>query len=351
MKRAVSPGRLTQEFPHEHCGPFPKCGQPPGDQPLVRRRRRGHPDVHGSRGHDGGQRRPALHCRRACRRRSSTASGSSPATWPPTPSSCRSPAGSPPTSAAATISCCRSPSSLSPPGSAAWPPALPQLILFRVLQGLAGGGLQPSSQAVLLDSFPREKQGAAMTMFGVAALLGPIVGPTLGGWLVDTYDWRWIFYINLPVGVIGFLACYALLDDPAYLQAAAGEVEEAAAQLRRHRPGAARAGHGLVGGRAQQGAGVGLAGRSVLAGADAVDRVRARAGRPALPGDEVCQPGHQLPGAAGAQLCRVLRDYLLRVRRAVCGDRGVAGFAPDVVRLRCLSSRAWCCRRPVSSRS
>ncbi len=96
--------------------------------------------------------------------------------------------------------------------------SLPQLILFRVLQGLAGGGLQPSSQGVLLDSFPPEKQGAAMTMFGVAALLGPIVGPTLGGWLVDTYDWRWIFYINLPVGAVGFLACYALLDDPAYLK-------------------------------------------------------------------------------------------------------------------------------------
>ena len=95
---------------------------------------------------------------------------------------------------------------------------LEQLILFRVLQGLAGGGLQPSSQAVLLDSFPREKQGAAMTMFAVAAIFGPIVGPTLGGWLVDTYEWRWIFYINLPVGVLGFLACYALLDDPDYLK-------------------------------------------------------------------------------------------------------------------------------------
>jgi DHA2 family multidrug resistance protein len=96
--------------------------------------------------------------------------------------------------------------------------SLPQLIFFRLLQGLAGGGLQPSSQAILLDSFPREKQGAAMTMFGVAALLGPVVGPTLGGWLVDTYEWRWIFYINLPVGVLGFLACYALLDDPDYLK-------------------------------------------------------------------------------------------------------------------------------------
>lgn len=96
--------------------------------------------------------------------------------------------------------------------------SLPHLVMFRVLQGLAGGGLQPSSQAVLLDSFPREKQGAAMAMFGIAALLGPVVGPTLGGWLVDTYNWRWIFYINLPVGVIGFLACYALLRDPPYLQ-------------------------------------------------------------------------------------------------------------------------------------
>src|SRR3954467_2184415 len=93
-----------------------------------------------------------------------------------------------------------------------------QIILFRVLQGLAGGGLQPSSQAILLDSFPPEKQGAAQTMFGIAALLGPIVGPTLGGWLVVNYNWRWIFYINVPVGIIGFLVCYALLEDPEYLQ-------------------------------------------------------------------------------------------------------------------------------------
>ena len=96
--------------------------------------------------------------------------------------------------------------------------SLNQLILFRVLQGLAGGGLQPSSQAVLLDSFPREKQGAAMTMFGVAALLAPVVGPTLGGYLTDNYNWRWIFYINLPVGTLALVACYFLLDDPPYLK-------------------------------------------------------------------------------------------------------------------------------------
>ena len=80
--------------------------------------------------------------------------------------------------------------------------SLNQLILFRVLQGLAGGGLQPSSQGVLLDAFPREKQGAAMTLFAVAALLAPVVGPTLGGYLTDNYNWRWIFYINLPVGAL-----------------------------------------------------------------------------------------------------------------------------------------------------
>ena len=93
-----------------------------------------------------------------------------------------------------------------------------QLILCRVLQGLAGGGLQPSTQGILLDAFPREKQGSAMTMFGVAALIGPIVGPTLGGWLVDNYNWRYIFYINIPVGTVAFLACYALLQDPDYLK-------------------------------------------------------------------------------------------------------------------------------------
>src|SRR4051794_39160559 len=85
---------------------------------------------------------------------------------------------------------------------------LEQLILFRVIQGLAGGGLQPSSQGVLLDPFPAEKQGAAQTLFGVAALLAPVVGPTLGGYLTVTYNWRWIFFINLPVGALGFLASY-----------------------------------------------------------------------------------------------------------------------------------------------
>lgn len=96
--------------------------------------------------------------------------------------------------------------------------SLEQLIVFRVLQGLAGGGLQPSSQGVLLDSFPPEKQGAAMSVFAVAALIGPVVGPLLGGWITDTYSWRWIFFVNLPVGALAFLACFALLEDPEYLK-------------------------------------------------------------------------------------------------------------------------------------
>jgi MFS transporter, DHA2 family, multidrug resistance protein len=96
--------------------------------------------------------------------------------------------------------------------------SLGQIILFRVIQGLAGGGLQPSSQGVLLDAFPPEKQGTAQTMFGVAALLAPVVGPTLGGYLTVQYDWRWIFYINLPVGALALVMCYFVVDDPDYLK-------------------------------------------------------------------------------------------------------------------------------------
>ena len=136
--------------------------------------------------------------------------------------------------------------------------SLEQLILFRVIQGLGGGGLQPSSQAILLDSFPPEKQGAAQTMFGIAALLAPVVGPTLGGYLTVNYDWRWIFYINLPVGALGFLACLPPGRRPGLPQEGAGRAAPPAAQFRLHRPGAARPDHVELGSDAQQGAGVGL---------------------------------------------------------------------------------------------
>ncbi len=96
--------------------------------------------------------------------------------------------------------------------------SLGQLIFCRVLQGLAGGGLQPSSQSILLDTFPPEKQGAAQTVFGLAALIAPVLGPTLGGYITDEYSWRWIFYINLPVGALAFLFCYFTVQDPEYLR-------------------------------------------------------------------------------------------------------------------------------------
>lgn len=96
--------------------------------------------------------------------------------------------------------------------------SLGQMILFRVIQGLAGGGLQPCSQGILLDSFPPEKQGTAMTLFGVAAVLGPIVGPTLGGWLCVDYNWRWIFLINVPIGLLALGSAYFAVHDPEYLK-------------------------------------------------------------------------------------------------------------------------------------
>jgi MFS transporter, DHA2 family, multidrug resistance protein len=91
------------------------------------------------------------------------------------------------------------------------------LIAARVLQGFAGGGLQPSSQGVLLDTFPPEKQGAAQTMFSIAALLAPVVGPTLGGFITDNYGWRWIFYLNVPVGAVALIFCRAVVFDPPFL--------------------------------------------------------------------------------------------------------------------------------------
>ncbi len=97
--------------------------------------------------------------------------------------------------------------------------SLTALIAFRVLQGLAGGGLQPSSQGILLDAFPPEKQGAAQTLFGIAALLAPVVGPTLGGYTTDNYGWRWIFYLNVPVGLLALAICSTVVADPEYLRA------------------------------------------------------------------------------------------------------------------------------------
>ncbi len=94
---------------------------------------------------------------------------------------------------------------------------LESLIFFRVLQGLTGGGLQPLAQAVLLETFPPAKHGTAMAAFGLGIILAPILGPTLGGWITDNYSWRWIFYLNLPVGIISILMMSAFVHDPPYI--------------------------------------------------------------------------------------------------------------------------------------
>ncbi|HEX3176268.1 MAG TPA: DHA2 family efflux MFS transporter permease subunit [Methylomirabilota bacterium] len=97
-------------------------------------------------------------------------------------------------------------------------PSLGMLIVARVLQGAGGGALQPISQAVLLESFPPERRGVAMAAFGMGVVVAPILGPTLGGWITDNYSWRWIFYINLPVGILAILMVRTFLEDPAYIR-------------------------------------------------------------------------------------------------------------------------------------
>jgi DHA2 family multidrug resistance protein len=97
-------------------------------------------------------------------------------------------------------------------------PTLTVLVLARILQGIGGGPLIPLSQAVLWEIFPLRQRGAAMAVWGIGIMMGPIVGPTLGGWIADNWSWRWIFYINLPIGLVGFLMASAFLFDPAYLR-------------------------------------------------------------------------------------------------------------------------------------
>ncbi|MBS2036716.1 DHA2 family efflux MFS transporter permease subunit [bacterium] len=96
--------------------------------------------------------------------------------------------------------------------------SLNQLILFRILQGLGGGAMQPTAQAILFESFPPEKRGQAMAFYGMGIVVAPILGPIVGGWLTDNYSWRWTFYINLPVGILASFLVYTILEDPPYLK-------------------------------------------------------------------------------------------------------------------------------------
>ena len=96
--------------------------------------------------------------------------------------------------------------------------SLPVIIIARIFQGIGGGGLQPISQAILLESFPAEERGLAMAFFGMGVVLAPIVGPVLGGWLTDTWNWRWVFYINLPVGIVAVALVFLFVHDPGYIR-------------------------------------------------------------------------------------------------------------------------------------
>ena len=107
---------------------------------------------------------------------------------------------------------------------------LEQLVIFRVLQGFGAGALQPTEQAILRQTFPPEEQGLAMALFGMAVMIGPAVGPTLGGWIVDNFHWSWIFFINLPVGALGLFMVWRFVHEPEDVRAA--NAAGAAAQRR-----------------------------------------------------------------------------------------------------------------------
>jgi DHA2 family multidrug resistance protein len=94
---------------------------------------------------------------------------------------------------------------------------LPQLIVARVFQGIGGGGLQPLAQAIMLECFPPEERGVAMAAYGMGIVVMPIIGPTLGGWITDNFSWRWIFYINLPIGAAGLLMQEVFIEDPPWI--------------------------------------------------------------------------------------------------------------------------------------
>ena len=96
--------------------------------------------------------------------------------------------------------------------------SLPMLVFFRVIQGAAGGGLQPSERAILADTFPPERRSLAFSLYGMAVVLAPAIGPTFGGWITDNYTWRWIFFLNIPVGILSLLLTSRIVEDPPYLK-------------------------------------------------------------------------------------------------------------------------------------
>src|ERR1700758_1511940 len=101
-------------------------------------------------------------------------------------------------------------------------PSLGLLLLFRAVQGIGGGGLQPMAQAILADTFPPEKRGLAFALYGITVVVAPTIGPTLGGWITFNYSWRWIFFINIPVGIVTLLLLYRVVEDPPWAKRVKG---------------------------------------------------------------------------------------------------------------------------------
>jgi DHA2 family multidrug resistance protein len=104
-------------------------------------------------------------------------------------------------------------------------PSLPFLIIFRVIQGACGGGLQPLSQAILLEAFPPEKRGQAMAFWALGIVVAPMLGPVAGGWITDNYSWRWVFYINVPIGIAAIVLTQLFVFDPTYLRRKASSID------------------------------------------------------------------------------------------------------------------------------
>ena len=99
------------------------------------------------------------------------------------------------------------------------------LVFYRIVQGLGGGALQPTAQAIMFETFPPERRGAAMAIFGMGAMVGPAIGPTLGGWIVDNANWPLIFYINVPIGIAAFFMTLAFIPDPKYIAKPKGGID------------------------------------------------------------------------------------------------------------------------------
>ena len=113
--------------------------------------------------------------------------------------------------------------------------SIEQIVLFRLLQGMFGAALVPLSQSVMLDAYPPEQRGQAMAIWGMGVMVGPIIGPTLGGWLTENYSWHWVFFVNVPVGIVTVLGLLVFMDETQTPGASALRLVRLRRARRRHR--------------------------------------------------------------------------------------------------------------------